>query len=402
MKYIIFKYLWLFAVLPKMMQLPLLAIVFVLIVREEKQSSLFAYDFKSDVYLIILLVCNAIHVFSIMVNGITGQYPLARLLAAGNTISIAYLGMGFYLFYSRIKIDLTKVGKYMFVNLNILVALCALYFIIGDRGDIPLLGSLSGWDQVQGEDTTRFIAYLDYPNMIVFMYLYCYAFAVDYLSRRINKFFLLGIEVLYILPMAAARSRTGVVCGLGMLTVSILLTPNDMITAIYLKYKRKIWTYGAICVVLCGIVLWKELMAVLEQFLSYRAGSTATRSIIYGASLEKMLTESPIWGCGIKGIIPEVGLPYGSPSTYLGMFYKTGILGGSLYLVATVIAVFRIIRRQEYTKLDILLSFAFLALFAFAMLEDIDGANWNAVMFMSLFALCFKNKNPVNTDIRCK
>ena len=75
------------------------------------------------------------------------------------------------------------------------------------------------------------------------------------------------------------------------------------------------------------------------------------------------------------------------------MFYKTGILGGTIYLIATLTAVFGIIRRKENSKFDILISFAFLALFASAVLEDIDGANWNIVVFMSIMAMCVRHQD---------
>ena len=289
-----------------------------------------------------------------------------------------------------------KVERYMFCNMNILVGLCVLYWLIGSKGNLPFIGQLSSWDEVVvGVDTTRFMGYLEYANLTAFMYLYCYAFSVNYLSKKVPKVVSLVLEVLYVLPLAAANSRTGVACAIAMTAVSLVLTKMDCVTDFYLKNKGKIWGMGIAALAVVCLVCYRPIGAVLHRILSYRAGSTATRSIIYGESIGKMLSQSPVWGCGIKAIIPELGYPYGSHSTYIGMFYKAGILGGTIYLIASLTAIFGITRRKENSKFDILMSFTFLALFAFAMLEDIDGSNWNIVMFMSLLALCTRHKNQM-------
>ena len=394
MNYVIFKYLWLIAVLPKMVQLPILGAILICLYVKDCPKQTLKFDFRADRYFTLLIVCNAIYGFSIAVNALSGQYEFVRILAAYNTFSITCVALGFYHYYSTADLEIEKVERYMFCNMNILFGLCVLYWLIGSKGNLPVLGELSGWDEVVvGVDTTRFVGYLEYPNLIAFMYLYCYAFSVNYLSKKVPKVVSLIIEVLYVLPLAAANSRTGVVCAIAMTAVSLVLTKMDCVTDFYLKNKAKIWKMGIAALAVICLVCYRPIGAVLQRILSYRAGSTATRSIIYGESIRKMLSQSPVWGCGIKVIIPGLDYPYGSHSTYLGMFYKTGILGGTIYLIATLTAVFGIIRRKENSKFDILISFAFLALFASAVLEDIDGANWNIVVFMSIMAMCVRHQD---------
>lgn len=332
----------------------------------------------------MLVLCAGIHGFSIVVNALGGAHEPSRILAACNTFAITCVGLAFYHYYSEVVPDREKVEKYMFRNMNTLLALCLLYWLVGDKGNLPVIGTLSAWDFVDGVDTTRFAGYLEYANLTVFVYLYCWAFSVHYLSARCPRVVSLVLEILYVLPLAAARSRLGVACGAALILVSIVLVKIPPITELYLRHKKKIWAIGIAGVMLVCLVCFRPLWGMVWRVLSYREGSTQTRTAIYGMSLQKMLTQSPIWGCGIKDMIPVWNYPYGSHSTYIGMFYKIGILGGSLYLLATILAVWNILRREETDCFDILISFAFLALFAVAMLEDLDGANWSFVMFMSL------------------
>lgn len=398
MKYAIFKYLWLIAVLPKTAQLPILCVVLCGMYLKEGLPASLKYDLRSDRYFTLVMACNAVYAFSIIANAAGGQYELSRILAACNTFAITCVGFGFYHLYTKAEVDMEKIQKYMFVNLNIMLGLLVLYYLIGDKGNLPILGKLSRWDKVRGEYTTRFLGYLEYSNLTVFMYLYCYLFSVGFLNKHLHPLAAIPLEVLYLMPMAAANSRTGVLCGAAMTCVSVVLTKHDGITRFYLKHKAKIWSICLLLAAAAVVLLHEPLLGALESILSYRAGSTRTRSMIYMGSLEKMLTESPIWGCGIKAIIPDSEYPYGSHSTYLGMYYKAGLLGGTIYLAATAMKILELIRRKERSCFDILVTFTFLALFALAVLEDLDGANWSYVMFMSLLALCTVNKDAIQQN----
>lgn len=395
MKYILFQWVWLIAVLPKLVQLPILGVILICLYLKEDRKRILKVDFRTDWYFLLLIVCNAVYGFSIALNALGGKYEPVRIVAACNTFAITCIALAFYHYYSHADLEMEKVERYMFYNMNVLFCLCALYWLIGDYGNLPVLGALSGWDEVRGVDTTRFMGYLEYANLTAFMYLYCYAFSVNFLSKRLPKVVSLIVEIMYILPLVAAHSRAGVACAIAMTAISLILTKIDCVTSFYLKNKRRIWAIGVVALLVICAVCYRQIGGVLQRVMSYRGTSTQDRFLIYSGSIQKMLRESPLLGCGIKSIIPEKNYPYGSHSTYIGMFYKTGLLGGSIYLIATLMAVLGIIRRKENSRFDILISFTFLALFALAMLEDIDGSNWNIVMFMSLLALCTRHKNQM-------
>lgn len=389
MEYAIFKYLWLLVVLPKPAQL--VAFVLILIGLWVSGRGKLRGTKDGDVYFGLLILINIIYGLSILLNLFRAEWELYRVFAACNTFTITCVAYMYYYIYKTREIDTERVEKYMFINMNIMLGLCFLYWTIGDKGNIPFVGALSIWDEViPGVDTTRFVGYLEYSNLTVFMYLYCYAFSVNFLQKRIGKIAAFFTEILYMLPLVAARTRAGIACAAAMMIISILLVKIDVTANFYKKHKSMVWGLGMILLAVCCSVLHEPLLAAFEKVLSYRAGSTSTRMAIYRLSLEKMLSESPLLGCGIKAMIPGWDYPYGSHSTYIGMFYKTGLVGGTLYLLATLVIVVEIIRRKETTSFDILISFTFLALFAFAVLEDLDGANWNIVIFMSLMAMLLK------------
>ena len=88
------------------------------------------------------------------------------------------------------------------------------------------------------------------------------------------------------------------------------------------------------------VLLMSPLVALLGfnlvlLVLESRAGSNSMRLKIYEESFKMMLAESPIIGIGIKPKLPEIlGIyPLGSHSTINTFFFKTGILGGLVFLV---------------------------------------------------------------------
>ena len=60
MSYAIFKYLWLIAVLPKMVQLPILGAFLICLYGKDCPKQALKFDFRADRYFTPLIVCNAV------------------------------------------------------------------------------------------------------------------------------------------------------------------------------------------------------------------------------------------------------------------------------------------------------------------------------------------------------
>lgn len=87
-----------------------------------------------------------------------------------------------------------------------------------------------------------------------------------------------------------------------------------------------------ICVI--GLALWPVIYAKLQGVFLSRAESNSMRFMLYKKSFERMLVNNPLLGMGIKDLYKDTIYPYGSHSSYVGYFYKTGLIGGSIYLLA--------------------------------------------------------------------
>lgn len=98
----------------------------------------------------------------------------------------------------------------------------------------------------------------------------------------------------------------------------------------------------------------------------------------------RMWDNSPLLGMGIKDYIEGSIYPYGSHSTYLGYFYKIGILGGFIYLLSFVVILYRLIKLNNNKFSDYLRVISAFCVLLWMILEDIDGANWAICIFYSV------------------
>lgn len=100
------------------------------------------------------------------------------------------------------------------------------------------------------------------------------------------------------------------------------------------EHKRRDYLFIAalISVSIILLLLYKEdAENSIHSFILARAGSNHTRIQIYLESIKLAFENSPVWGMGIKHI-SETGYPLGSHSTYIGVFYKTGVTGTLLFV----------------------------------------------------------------------
>ena len=108
-------------------------------------------------------------------------------------------------------------------------------------------------------------------------------------------------------------------------------------------------------------------------------------------TIKVTIKENPIFGIGVKRVFrpEEAYVAYlGSHSTYVGFFYKTGMIG---FLIGLLIfyhfnrPILRYYRSSIFVKQIIGFILAFIILFG---IEDIDGTNWSIIAyFLSMVLL---------------
>ncbi len=384
--YALFQYLWLFAILPKALQLVCLgALLCLVLFKSGKEKPLDAFTLLQIGYL-------AVYGLSIVINLLTAEHELSRVLAAVNTWSISVVAVLFYHCYRHITLDYQRLSRYMFHNVIILLIIYVLYLTLDYRGNFSFMSHpLTVSDWINDAPALRFAGYLEYSNLIVTLMLFCFGLSLRYIQTRFGGFAVMIYSVVCILPIWATNSRMGMLIMPVLAVLAIVLTNSKALIRIYRKYDKLILVGGVILICAVALLLHQQISEMVEQVLNARQGSTDTRFDIYLSSLERMITESPIIGCGIKDMYGYY--PYGSHSTYVGVFYKAGLLGGGIFMLSIILAICSIFKNKPRRGYTAVIMVSFLALFAFFALEDLDGANWCITVFMALYGICYGNRN---------
>ena len=228
-----------------------------------------------------------------------------------------------------------RIGKYSLINLLILIGLW-LVFEITDGAKIMFWGrKLSDDDWINGLLDLRFMGFLDYSNLVVFCILFFYPLALRYLSNR--PLLSLGLTMVLFPVVSATNSRTGLVLLALLFLACVLFILQKVFFRVYRKYRPHTVILCCALVLVVGLAALDMAVGIVQKFISLRAGSNNMRIFIYPESMTQRFTESPLIGIGIKDLLAFQADGYamqyyalGSHSTYLGMFYKIGLLGGAL------------------------------------------------------------------------
>ena len=129
---------------------------------------------------------------------------------------------------------------------------------------------------------------------------------------------------------------------------------------------------------------YKELYEAFYSFFNSRGGSNEARFEVYTRSINKAWTESPLIGIGIKYMVDGF-IPYGSHSTYIGVFYKVGIIGSVAFAIGIWNEISYVRRRLKCNEYGLYIFLQFLLYFFFLVFADIDGVNWVMVSIVSMW-----------------
>ncbi len=389
-RYAIFQYFWVIAVLPKALQLVALGgLMCLAVLRSDRKL-------RPDRFVLLQALCLLIYAFSIGVNAILGQHAMSRVFAAVNTWTINLVALALYAFYRHMELDYRRIGKYSLMNLLILIGLW-LVFEVTDGAKIMFWGrKLSDDDWINGLLDLRFMGFLDYSNLVVLCILFFYPLALRYLSNR--PLLSLGLTMVLFPVVSATNSRTGLVLLALLFLAYVLFILQKVFFRVYRKYRPHTVILCCVLVLVVGLVALDMAVGLLQKFISLRAGSNSMRVFIYTESMSQMLAESPLIGIGIKDLLAFQADGYamqyyalGSHSTYLGMFYKIGLLGGTLYLLSLISVFVPILKSRDKDSHMLMLKVCVLGTVLMMALEDIDGANWSICLFYLLLAFL---RNP--------
>ena len=386
-KYAIFKYIWAIVILHKPIQFIILTFIMIKLSNKFKKNI--------DLATMFILAHIVVYIISLYINIHIGNYTANRILAAMNTIGIWLIATLMYIYYKNNKVDIEKLSKYCYINIIILIILSILSFFLYNLlgiQELSIIGAnLYSVDWFQGESQLRFIGLLEYSNLVVLFYMMFFPFGLSYILKYSRR----NIKIIYIIlsfiPIILTLSRSGYVV--------VLL--SSMLALIYLMIRKeninKIAMIFIVVILGCIILIYHyDLINIIQEkineLINGRPGSTNTRRYLYEESIQLTTTNSPIWGLAIKQM-SIVGYPLGSHSTYIGLYYKTGIVGAMMAIIGLFIAniniLFSKIKIEKYRVICIYI-LMLLPMFVF---EDVDGSNWSLICYLSIIAIMSNKEN---------
>ena len=151
-----------------------------------------------------------------------------------------------------------------------------------------------------------------------------------------------------------------------------------------IKLKTLLAAYGtlALLVIIAAVIKLDDVMALANAIFNVRPGSNFDRMRIYTETVNRISETSWIIGAGIKEMNSAGVYPLGSHCTYLGILYKSGILGGICFVIGLAMTIKETLAKSlKHKSLFNLLFLSMLALLlVLCLIEDIDGSDWLLVM----------------------
>ncbi|MBQ7266097.1 MAG: O-antigen ligase family protein [Firmicutes bacterium] len=388
-EYAIFKYLWIIIILPKALQF-LVYVALLLIIG--KQNRIHLHIFSK-----IIIIMSIIQLIAVVMQCIINDPDKSRIFAAINTSLIWVLAAIFYsVFRYRNNLGLNElktINRYIIINFIILFAVYALS-LFSKKNVYTIAGMnlvLRKADYLSTGVTTRFCGFMDTvlcpSHMFIFSFpLYVYS-AV---SSRTKPWLLFLFGVFSFVPIFATHSRIGTVICLSQLVILLGVIFNNS----KIRVKHLVCIFATVIILFFVLTNFNYIKSNFWNFFNSRDGSNSTRFSIYHNSIKKAWTESPFIGMGIKYMFGKY--PYGSHCTYIGIFYKTGILGLCVFVTAFFIlytALFKNLKYSVWGKGIFLMLVVYMFFLVFA---DLDATNWIVLSFFSVCGL-MSNKNLGST-----
>lgn len=374
--YIVFKYFWLIVLLPKTVQL----IVFFLLVFYLSRNKI---SFENNTFMRIQVGILIVYFLSIGLSLLRFPHDTHRVLATVNTFGITVISLAFYNIYSKVYLNLRKIGKYSFFNTIILGIFLLVYFVYPNSRNLVIFGNtLSAIDYYHGV-TTRFVGFFAYANLIPFFSIISLPFIIVLLGKKhiIGTFFIFTLSFAF---SYSANSRSG---QLIVLLDMMLFLFYGIALRFHAKNRLLFYTLTLLLTTLflacASSLLWGQ---ITDMFMS-RTGSNSMRMQIYQHSIQLMLEKSPIIGMGIKDLYGGTMYPYGSHSSYLGYFYKTGLIGGIAYIFSFIILMHQYMKWHKKSIIQYMLIVSLVSGLIWMILEDLDGTNWSICMFYILLGI---------------
>ena len=385
LSYGIFKYLWVVILMPKTVQFVILFLLsFFYLLKSGFSISKVTISFLMFIFVYLLAI-----IYNLIVNQ---DIEVERVLAAVNVVGMWILSLIAYCYYYQNKIEFSKVKKYMFINMTIMIIFSILFIFIRYQTNIYILGRpLAQIDWLSTGQTERFSGFLEYANLISFFYLLILPLSLLHIIEN-KKIYFLAFTGLSFIPIIASNSRV---------TLIAILFAMAFLLFFYLfnsQQRTLILVQLLLLSVMVFILYSDEIGIILYDFFNARSGSNALRFMVYEESLRLVFQRSPFIGLGIReSFSPTAHL--GTHSTYVGIIFRTGIIGAFFFYSQFLTQIGKLINKLQKSGYISFLGFI-IAFLVVIMFEDIDGSNWVLYMlFIYLGMICAQDSPKPQLNI---
>jgi len=357
-----------------------------------------------------LLAYILVYLFSLSSAAFRGE-DLARLIASAYNLS--FWVMGLMLLLTKLNFGETSLQRPAGRVIYFVAAVAVLFLAANGLRDLTfdsLLGSvvrgislpplvndsmklyIFGMEWADSSLSIRAKIMSPYPTALAAMLLLLLSLSTPSHFRdrkRVLAFASLWMVSLVLTLMT--QSRAGL---LSFLIFSALLV--FVITTLRVSKKDKRYALVAMACLIFPVALILQGTASMlwSDALAYRGASSGYRFSLYQFGIERASSFAPLLGFGVKHDVPQFMIPVGSHSTFIGAFYKTGILGLLALLLFWSVA--------TYKSLACLLSSsdlrsksaacAFISLMPFFAFEDVDAPQFVAfLLFICMYLFSYRD-----------
>ena len=383
--YLPFSLLWLFIVVPKAIAAGLYAALLVWLFANRKTAKRLNGEQK-DV-LLLMILATGIYLFSIF-RAMFIAFDQERLIAAFGTLLSWLLAIGYMHYYMTCKkVSWVAISKRLTFNFGVLLLLLIAYYSLGSSTPEIAGRRISSIDYLSTGASTRFNAFMEYPTLISMFVLISYAASVYWVNLKYKLAGVLLLSIVCILSIGAAASRAGLFAVLAIAAMGVVYAAYSQSARIR-HYFIPLGILLAIGVCECLVLFGPAIADSVSAIINSRLGSTGGRLYIYEESISMTLSESPIVGMGVKYASSlSNDAPFGSHSTWIGLFYKTGFVGlavyGMLFYKIFRMQLNRAFRNNSY---EVFLTVCMAIVYCYLCVEDVDATAWICVLFFSLLA----------------
>lgn len=205
-------------------------------------------------------------------------------------------------------------------------------------------------------------------------------------GRKLFLFVIIPLSFYAVYLMAASRAVTGA------FVLYLLLRAGFHFITLFKISQRGLVVYSLALAFVIGLLAASTYLTALWDGINQsRAGSSELRFRVYELSIKSVLDQHPLLGFGVKHREDNIMvIPVGSHSTFISIFYKSGLLGFIALLGFVAHYVFQALRlifatRTSAENRSLAASVvSFIPVLAF---EDIDALPLNAFIYFTMVGL---------------